>query len=173
MTNYSYREPTFTTGTTVSINATGFMPIIKVGDAAITLNNTATNLGGIFGRVNVSTTYGEVRDGLSHTIMTGELQRITDLTPMSKDGWVIGGPASLFTTGAMFRRDGETCVSVSSPSDGALLNNGFFGSPGSDHPGGANIGLGDGSVEFVSNSMDPNIFALLGSMSDGLPSGTP
>ena len=59
---------------------------------------------GIFGRVNVSTRFGEIRDGLANTILTGELQRITDLTPRSKDGWVIGGPATLFTTGAMFHR---------------------------------------------------------------------
>ena len=101
---------------------------------------------GIFGRVNESTTFGEIRDGLANTILTGELQRITDLTPTSKDGWVIGGPATLFTTGAMFRRwvmfrpEVATCRPVASPSDGTLMNNGFFGSPGSDHPGGATSG---------------------------------
>ncbi len=58
---------------------------------------------GIFGRVNVSTQFKEITDGLSNTLMIGELQRITDLTPTSKDGWAIGGPATLFTTGAMFR----------------------------------------------------------------------
>ena len=36
---------------------------------------------GIFGRINVSTKFGEIRDGLSNTIMTGELQRITATTP--------------------------------------------------------------------------------------------
>ena len=34
--------------------------------------------------------------------MTGELQRITATTPRSKDGWAIGGPATLFTTGALY-----------------------------------------------------------------------
>ena len=70
---------------------------------------------GIFGRVNVSTQFKEIKDGLSNTIMTGELQRITDLTPTSKDGWAIGGPATLFTTGAMFRRNGNTVAPVASP----------------------------------------------------------
>ena len=64
---------------------------------------------GIFGRVNVSTKFKEIRDGTSNTIMTGELQRITDFTPGSKDGWAIGGPATLFTTGAMFRYETGGC----------------------------------------------------------------
>jgi len=121
---------------------------------------------GIFGRVNVSTSFGEIKDGTSNTIMTGELQRITDLTPNSKDGWAIGGAATLFTTGAMFARNGTTLTNVALPATGALMNNGFFGSPGSDHAGGANLGLGDGSVTFMANSMGSNMFALLGSMAD-------
>ncbi len=50
--------------------------------------------------------------------------------------------------------------------DGLTMNNGFFGSPGSDHANGANFGLADGSVTFVSSAIDPNVFALLGSMAD-------
>jgi len=123
---------------------------------------------GIFGRVNVSTTFKEVADGLSNTIVTGELQRITDVTPTSKDGWAIGGPATLFTTGAMFRRSGNTVVPAASAGGGGrLMNNGFFGSPGSEHANGANFGIADGSVSFLSDSMDPNVFALMGSMADG------
>jgi prepilin-type processing-associated H-X9-DG protein len=122
---------------------------------------------GIFGRVNVSTRPAEVRDGLSQTVMTGELQRITDRMPTSKDGWIIGGPATLFTAGAMFHYGWSTCKPVSRPADGRLMDNGFFGSPGSDHAGGANFGMADGSARFISVTVDPNVFALLGSMADG------
>jgi len=47
-----------------------------------------------------------------------------------------------------------------------LMNNGQFMSPGSEHANGANFGLADGSVTFLNTSIDPNIFALLGSMAD-------
>ena len=88
--------------------------------------------------------------------MTGELQRITDFTPTSKDGWAIGGPATLFTTGAMFRRNGNTVVPVASAdAGGMLMNNGFFGSPGSDHANGANFGMADGSVTFLCTRWTP------------------
>jgi prepilin-type processing-associated H-X9-DG protein len=64
----------------------------------------------------------------------------------------------------MARRSGSTFQFVASPAEGKLLNNGFWGSPGSAHPGGASFGLADGSVTFVSDLIDPNVFALLGSM---------
>jgi prepilin-type processing-associated H-X9-DG protein len=50
---------------------------------------------------------------------------------------------------------------------GKLMNNKFFGSPGSDHGGGANFGMADGSARFIAETIDPRIFALLGSMADG------
>lgn len=131
-------------------------------------DDTPEHRWGIFGRVNVSSTFGGVRDGLSNTIMTGELQRLTDVSPGSKDGWAIGGPATLFTTGAMMAKlDGKSPVCATAADCGVPMNNGFFGSPGSEHANGANYGIADGSVRFLPTSMDPNVFALLGSMADG------
>jgi prepilin-type processing-associated H-X9-DG protein len=142
------------------------------------VEDTEKSRWGIFGRVNVSTTSEEVTDGLSNTIMVGEMQRITDITPYSKDGWSVGGPATLFTTGAMVSRSDAKLTFVDSPGQqsssstvGKLSNNGFFGSPGSEHNNGANYGLGDGSVRYLISTMDPNIFALMGSMDDGATIG--
>jgi len=46
------------------------------------------------------------------------------------------------------------------------LNNKFYESAGSDHPTGAYFGLADGSVHFINDSIDPKLYAWLGSMAD-------
>ena len=53
---------------------------------------------------------------------------------------------------------------------GPQMNNGYFVSPGSEHSAGANFGMADGSVTFISNSIDGRTFALMGSMADDVPS---
>ena len=124
---------------------------------------------GVFGQINKAATFGAIRDGTSNTIMTGELQRITTngvtdprLCSSSKgphyshDGWAVGGDATTFSTGILLTNQTN------------LMNNGFFGSPGSDHAGAVNFGLGDGSVRSLTESMDGDVFALLGSMADNM-----
>ncbi len=142
----------------------------KVNDVYVddTTKLSASTIWGIFGQVNKSATFGAIRDGLSNTIMTGELSRITSNSSpynassgptLGKDGWVYGGPSSTFTTGAYPSSGGITSQS----------NNGYYGSPGSDHSNGANYGIADGSVRFLATSMDGSVFALLGSMADNKP----
>jgi prepilin-type processing-associated H-X9-DG protein len=125
---------------------------------------------GILGRCNISTTFGDIKDGTSNTILTGELQRITEdptlavgltgttlATALSGDGWAYGS-ATLFCTAYNGKGKGITTVGLS--------NNHLFQSPGSEHSGGANYGMGDGSVRWLTTNMDSDVFALLGSMAD-------
>jgi prepilin-type processing-associated H-X9-DG protein len=42
---------------------------------------------------------------------------------------------------------------------------------GSYHPGGCNIAFADGSVQFVSQMIDINLYRRLGSRADGTPGG--
>jgi prepilin-type N-terminal cleavage/methylation domain-containing protein/prepilin-type processing-associated H-X9-DG protein len=159
--------PGCTPGTTTPIAGSPYVVVPQPDNAPI-------KQWGIFGQVNTSATFASVRDGTSNTIMTGELQRINTMIStagapqLSHDGWAVGGDATGFTTGVLAAITGS-----SPPAYTSLMNNGLFLSPGSDHANGANFGLGDGSVKFISTTLDNNIFALMGSMNDGVAASLP
>lgn len=132
---------------------------------------SATRQAGIFTKINDSTGFQSVVDGLSNTLMIGELQRITGTSgtrsstvgvTISYDGWALGGDATLFSTGVM--GTGSATVTAAT-----MMNNGDFRSPGSEHSGTVNFCLGDGSVRSISTSTDSDVFALMGSMADRVP----
>ena len=112
---------------------------------------------GIFA-TNDSVRMVHVTDGTANTIMVGELQRLYRPghdDEISQDGWAIGGVATMFSTCS------DRCQGI---------NSDFFEEPGSDHNGGANMGMADGSVRFVSETVSLTVFKALGTMksSDGL-----
>ncbi len=53
------------------------------------------------------------------------------------------------------------------------FNTQFFEAAGSEHPGGANFGIADGSIQFISENIDTQVYAYLGSINDGKPAALP
>ncbi len=116
---------------------------------------------------NHRTQIKDVKDGLSHTIIIGELQRLQPKagetgydkwSHTSNDGWAVAGVATLFTCAIA----GEG-TDIGQPGG---LNNGFFEDAGSEHPGIAQFGFADGSVRSISENIDTQLYAYLGSMAD-------
>jgi len=96
----------------------------------------------------------DVADGLSNTFFVGEkVMRGPDL------GWMSGTRATLRNTGARLN-------APDAPPPGAdpKLRVGGFGS---HHPGGANFAFGDGSVRFINDSVNTQIYRQLAARADG------
>lgn len=121
---------------------------------------------------NRATTTINISDGLSNTIMIGEMQRLHPLPDAkgydksnrtSNDGWATAGVATLFDTMLPDKDDDNGDDDLGAPGG---FNNLFFESAGSDHPNGAHFCFADGSVHFLNENIDHKLYAYLGSMAD-------
>ncbi|WP_165227422.1 DUF1559 domain-containing protein [Aquisphaera insulae] len=101
----------------------------------------------------------DVTDGLSSTILLGEVQKASPL------GWATGTRATLRNTGHPLNEEGAA------DADGKpAVSPEFVGGFGSFHQGdGANFGFCDGSVRFIKRTVARAVYEHLGNRQDGEP----
>jgi prepilin-type N-terminal cleavage/methylation domain-containing protein len=128
---------------------------------------------------NRATTFSDISDGLSNTILAGEVPRNqwTGAIPAGQnatywapdhtnfDGWAAAGPNTLFETGIYNTAAGKWYNNDVGQLGG--FNTFYFESAGSDHVGGAHFAMADGSVCFLSEDINIPIYMRLGAKADG------
>ena len=102
--------------------------------------------------------FGDITDGTSQTILIGEVNSLG-----SGLGWVSGTSSSLRTTGAFEILPKTYSPPSATTASGSLTVGGF----GSFHTGGASFAFADGSVQFISQTVDDSIYSYLGNRHDG------
>ncbi|MFN9714670.1 MAG: DUF1559 domain-containing protein [Planctomycetota bacterium] len=127
---------------------------------------------GIFTR-NVARKFAAITDGLSNTIMMGEfaffdpvfdtcgpLRSPPTNTKIGNWGWVwFGAEANVFKgTGVPINYRLRSCAEFNDP----LRYDDRFNAYGSLHGGGAQFTMGDGSVKFITETIDPITYNALG-----------
>ncbi len=139
----------------LAINSAPSARTMYYGSNPTSAMGTNINNGGMF-YGNSSTSLRDLRDGSTSTIMIGEVQRLNagTVTTTSMDGWAVGGLPTLFTTA-------DAVVQSQMGINGKQRE-----TAGSDHSGGAHFGLADGSVRFLSQNMDLNLYTSLGTIGE-------
>ena len=119
---------------------------------SLQVNQDALNIG-VLG-VNSSVSIDTITDGTSQTMIIAEAQRLVDnrldLT-LSSDGWAWGGPATLYSA-------------LVGPNKGTSWE--YAGGP---HDQIVQVGLADGSVQQISESISLDVWQRLGNYANGLP----
>ncbi|MEN6495153.1 MAG: DUF1559 domain-containing protein [Thermoguttaceae bacterium] len=150
---------------------------VAYGDYALSAGTGHTNSGSVYYRKgmfsqNSVCRFGDILDGTSNTIAVGEkrtVQSTSLVSPQYRWGWhstrnmcypvnIDVVPNATFT----FYLDNGTTVSGTS----AAWND-YWANFGSDHPGGVQFLAADGSVHFVSETIEFSLYQHLGDKADG------
>ncbi len=116
------------------------------------------NMGLLF--LNSQIRYGDIYDGSSNTILVGEM-----LPTERSLGWASGTSSSLRNTGNSIQ-SGAMVVDFTIEPDPDVV-----GPFGSRHQGGAQFCFADGSIRFLVQSIDPQLYQNMGHRADGAMMG--
>ncbi len=136
------------------------------------------NLNGVFYGCS-ATRFGDMSDGTSHTVAIGESHTDPEFIKdgQGMDWWIIGSPQADpcdCKGGSGGTEFSEAAGSFYVPLNTQTLNPAAHGrlmelAFGSYHTGGAQFGLCDGSIHFISDSIDLKVYQNLGARNDGNP----
>jgi prepilin-type processing-associated H-X9-DG protein len=142
---------------------------------------TVSDVSGIFARWTAITGMNDVTDGLSNTLLMGEILADCIQPPTRTQGgyanwvWYEGVAAAATTIVPINERttcrnsrqiSNPVCVPAANAGNYNAYRQYAFGFK-SMHPGGAQFTLADGSVRFISQTINHQLFQFLGGRSDG------
>lgn len=131
---------------------------------ALAMDSNSRDFAGPFTRAGVTTRISEVRDGLSNTIFFGEVR--PDCSEHARNGWLDSNNGNGYCT-TLIPINYDTCdETASDPCHTPFTWNTEVGFK-SAHPGGANFLVGDGSVTFLPETIDHQVYQYLGGKQDG------
>ncbi len=113
-------------------------------------------------------TFAQVKDGLSNTIAVGE-KRAEEFRDLN--GNLIDGRSENALQGPNFLWGWHSSRNTTSPMNGPILGGwgNYDANFGSRHPGGCHFLLGDGSVRFISEDINHDVYQILAARDSGRP----
>jgi beta-galactosidase len=122
--------------------------------------------GGPFTRRNYHVKMKQITDGISNTIFMGEVR--PSCNKHAAEGWAFSHSGNGLNS-TLVPINWDSCSTGVPPARGCRFWDTWVGELGfkSAHPGGALFVLGDASVHFLPDSIDPYIYNRLGGKSDG------
>ena len=148
----------------VGIWGDGSLGLSNFSGEEIANSNAQTRTGIMF--VNSKTSIGQISDGTTNTFLLGErdggpIQTFSRDRPAAV--WIGSDAEFLNAVCGLTRGDGQYAINGLITSQ----NPAYWGALGSQHSGGANFALADGSVHFVQDTIANTVYADLGTKAGG------